>query len=57
MSFLTNQLLVIFDSEPVEASNHDEAEEECQKLASEYGVELFGVEERGKKCKYESISF
>lgn len=36
-----------FDSEPVEANNRNEAEQECQSLASEYGVELVDVEERG----------
>lgn len=35
-----------FDSEPVEAENRDEAEQECQELADSYGVELVDVEQR-----------
>ena len=37
-----------FDTEPVAARNRKEAEQECRSLASEYGVELVDVEQRGK---------
>ncbi len=33
--------------EPIQASSPEEADEECQKLANKYEVELEGVEQRG----------